>query len=41
MWVQCGEGQLKIVDASLDELPEMTAFELLSPMNGNLRLVLG
>lgn len=41
LWVQCGEGQLQILDAELDELPGVTPFELVAPMGGPARLLLG
>ncbi len=41
IWVQCGKGQLEIVDASLDDRPDMTPFELVAPLGGKMRLLLG
>ena len=41
MWVQCGEGQLQILDAELDEMPDVTPFELVSTSCSQMRLLLG
>lgn len=41
MWVQCGHGQVQILDASLDDLPDTTPFELVAPTGGQMRLLLG
>ena len=41
MWVQCGQGQLKILDASLDDMPELTPYELLVPLGGKVKTILG
>lgn len=41
-WVQCGQGQLHILDASLDDMPNTTPFELVAPaVGGATRLLLG
>jgi methionyl-tRNA formyltransferase len=31
LWVQCGEGQLEIIHATYDEMPDRTPFEVLAP----------
>jgi methionyl-tRNA formyltransferase len=41
LWVQCGQGQVQILEASLDDLPDTTPFELVSPIGGKMRLMLG
>ncbi len=41
MWVQCGEGQLQIIDTLLDDLPDKTPFELVAPLGGQIRILLG
>jgi methionyl-tRNA formyltransferase len=41
LWVQCGKGQLQIVETSLDDLPETTPYELAAPHGSKLRLLLG
>lgn len=41
MWVQCGDGQMQILDAAIDDLPEITPFELMAPSGGQIRLLLG
>ena len=41
MWVQCGKGQLKIIEASIDELACMTPYELLTPVSGGMPILLG
>lgn len=41
LWVQCGDGQVQIVDATLDDLPDATPFDLLAPFIGRARLLLG
>lgn len=41
MWVQCGTGQLQIVDAALEDKPEIAPFEYVAPVGGRLKLVLG
>jgi methionyl-tRNA formyltransferase len=40
-WVQCGQGQVQILEASLDDLPDTTPFELAAPACGKARLLLG
>lgn len=41
MWVRCGEGQLEILDAALEDRPDQTPFELLAPVSGRMRVMLG
>lgn len=41
MWVQCGAGQIKISDATLDDFEDFTPYELLMPGFGNLPVLLG
>jgi len=41
MWIQCGKGQLKIIDASIDELEHITPYELLAPVYGGMPTMLG
>jgi methionyl-tRNA formyltransferase len=41
MWVQCGQGQLRILKAALDDRPDLTPFELLASWHGKLPLMLG
>lgn len=41
MWVQCGSGQLEILDASLDDQPDRPPFDVLAPALGALPIVLG
>lgn len=41
MWVQCGEGQIQILEASLDDQPDKTPFELIAPRGGKMRILLG
>ena len=41
LWVQCGEGQLRILEASLDDLPETMPGELVAPAGGRMRVLLG
>ena len=40
-WVQCGQGQVQVLDASLDDLLDTTPFELVAPTGGQIRLLLG
>jgi len=40
-WVQCGEGQVQILEASLDDLQDTTPFELVASTGGQMRLLLG
>ena len=41
MWVQCGMGQLQILDAELEGKPDHTPFELVAPIGGQIKLILG
>lgn len=41
MWIQCGEGQVQIIDASLDELPDTMPYDILKPFCGNTPVLLG
>lgn len=41
LWVQCGQGQVHLLDASLDMLPGTMPFELAAPASGKARLLLG
>ena len=41
LWVQCGEGQLQILDSTFDDLPGRTAFDVLAPSSNQIRLLLG
>ena len=41
MWVQCGDGQLQIMNSDLDDFPEITPFELVASSVGRTRLLLG
>lgn len=40
MWVQCGAGQVQIADATMDDL-DRTPFEVLAPLGGQMRVLLG
>jgi methionyl-tRNA formyltransferase len=41
MWIQCGEGQVQITDASLDDLPDATPYDILKPLSGSIHVLLG
>jgi methionyl-tRNA formyltransferase len=41
LWVQCGQGQLRIHDATLDDRPDRTPFELLARFSGEMPVLLG
>ena len=41
MWVQCGEGQVRIQGATLDDRPDRTPFELLAQFGGGIPILLG
>lgn len=41
LWVQCGEGQLRIEDATLDDRPDITPFELLAQTSLREPVLLG
>jgi len=41
MWVQCGQGQLRIQAATVDDRPDITPFELLAGYGGGLPILLG
>ncbi len=41
LWVQCGEGQLQILDATLDDQPGKTPFDLVSSAAEKRRILVG
>ncbi|MBW2123058.1 MAG: methionyl-tRNA formyltransferase, partial [Deltaproteobacteria bacterium] len=41
MWVQCGQGQVRILDATPDDRPDTTLFELVAQFGGDMPLLLG
>lgn len=41
MWVQCGEGQLQILEITLDDLPGKTSFDVMSGIGGDRRILVG
>ena len=41
LWIQCGQGQVRIVDATIDRLPDVTPFELLSQSSLQSPVLLG
>lgn len=41
MWVQCGQGQLRITDATLEDLPDKTPFDVVAQVCGQMRILLG
>jgi hypothetical protein len=41
LWVQCGTGQLQIVDASYDDLPDAGAGERINCSGGKIKILLG
>ena len=41
LWIQCGDGQLQIVDATLDGLPGKTPFDMVSTLKGKRRILVG
>jgi methionyl-tRNA formyltransferase len=41
LWIQCGEGQVRIREASLDGRPDTTPFELLARLDGSMPILLG
>ncbi len=41
MWVQCGQGQLRITDATLENLPDKTPFDMVAQACGQMRILLG
>lgn len=41
MWVQCGDGQLQIVDATLDDQPGKTPFDVVSTLGEKRRILIG
>jgi len=41
LWVQCGEGQVQIIESSFDDFPEMPVYEMLAPFPESLPLLLG
>ncbi len=41
MWVQCGQGQVRLREVTLDDRPENTPFELLAGYGGRMPLLLG
>ena len=41
MWVQCGDGQLQIIDATLDDQPGKTPFDVVSTLGEKRRILIG
>jgi methionyl-tRNA formyltransferase len=41
LWVQCGQGQVQILEATFDEVPEATPAEMVISPGGRLRVLLG
>lgn len=41
LWVQCGEGQLQIIDATVDDLPGQTVGDLVARFGGERCILLG
>jgi len=41
LWVQCGEGQLQILDATYEDLPDAKTADRISCLGGKLKLLLG
>ncbi len=41
LWVQCGEGQLRITDASYEENPDAGIGDYIANLGGNLKMLLG
>ncbi len=41
MWVQCGDGQLQIVEATLDDQPGKTPFDVVSSLGEKRRILIG
>jgi len=41
MWVQCGVGQVEILEATLDDSPDRTPFEIVAPACGRMPVILG
>jgi methionyl-tRNA formyltransferase len=41
LWVSCGKGQVQIVDATLDDLPGKTLFDVVSLLGENKRILIG
>jgi methionyl-tRNA formyltransferase len=41
LWVQCGQGQLQIIESSFDDMPEITPAEQISCVGGKIKILLG
>ena len=41
LWVQCGQGQLRIQEATLDDRPDLTPFQLLGGCRADMPIMLG
>jgi methionyl-tRNA formyltransferase len=41
LWVQCGKGQLQILDASYDDLPDAASADRINCLGGRLKFLLG
>jgi methionyl-tRNA formyltransferase len=41
LWINCGKGQLQILDATLDDLPGKTPFDVVSLIGDKRRILIG
>ena len=41
LWVQCGQGQLQIVDATFDDHPDLKPGDRIKCLGGNIKILLG